>query len=1419
MPSFITNAVQVQRFADALYGVAVGTTTMAQVTADITASGGLDNALNAYFRSSFDGVSTTTIAANMCTNLGIVAGQNGLVAADVTTAQNYIVGTLNAAAANARGTAVKGILNNLSALTNDKVFGTAATKFNSDIDKAAAYTGTSDITAGTAPSPVVNNTFALTTGSNNFTGTGGNDTFDAGLSTSSLQTLNSGDRLDGGDGTDEIIATLNTSVSPTTFNSIENVFVTTTATATLDLTASKGVLNITSQGATAATTIAGISKAVNVTLRDTAQAQTVTRTDVAGSADANTININNLSQATTVATTLAGIETLTLNSTGSASTIGLLTASATKSLVITGDKAVTIVDAIATTTPILTVDASAHTAVDGVGVVFTGGFNGANMTVTGGAGNDSFKFLAAGNVLAVGGAGNDTFTFDGTATLNTSDSVAGGAGTADTISTTTTEAIAFTAIPTTYNISGIERLTLSDALTGGNTISLANIDTNINRITQTLANTNAGTATFNFNSVANAGPATLANTLAALGATTAVAAGLGTTDSLTILNVGGAISALGGLALVTTGFETVTINTSQASGAATTQTASTIDMTATGASAPNLVFTGANAFTLTGAITNTGGSIDASGMTGSAGLTMVTGQNTASSITGSPVNDTLFGAITSSISQTVAGGAGNDAIDTGAGNDSITGGADNDTITPGSGSDYVDGGTGNDTVAMAGNLSTGDTIIGGDGTDTLSFTGTVAHTAAIGARVSGFETLTAGGAIADLDMSVYSNNTEFSRVNVAAGTTSISKAGAAVVNLGANVGTTSITFARATNTSADALNLRLGATAGTAATHTAITASGEETLTLTNAATVTTANAQTITTLSDAALTTLNIAGTGGMIVTNPITGATSLATVIDSHSGGGALTLDLSTATVATTFTGSVNSTGATTLILGTGRNIVNHAGTGNITVTGGSGAESMTGSSGADSFSGGSGNDTIIGGAGSDTLSGGAGDDSLDGGAGDDTFTTDSGADTLIGGDGTDTITLSAAFTNLSLDTLSSIETLNMGGFNATMSLANHTALTTISSVGTITLSDAGTVSGKSTVLAYNLANGTNTFTASTTALQNTIVGGTGADTFNFGLLADSATQSFLTADVVTGGTGTDTLNFTGNIAFLGAGGINSLTNVSGVENVVFANTTTAVSVTTADTNAETTGATSMTFDASSLTTGVFTFVGTAEDDSSYIIIGGGAADVITGSAVADTINGGAGGDSITGGLGIDTIDLGAGDNASDTHNVSAVVAVANRDVVSNFTTTSDKVQLGISNTTAGTLTAAAAVTATSTTAAGAGGAAVALTGASSTTSDLIFLTVAAASTDNGDLSTSTTGTELLKAMTSTAAADTYTGITATTAGDKLYFAAVQGGTTYLYYADAGNGDTTFAAAEILLVATYTGSTLVGGDFVMLT
>jgi hypothetical protein len=83
-------------------------------------------------------------------------------------------------------------------------------------------------------------------------------------------------------------------------------------------------------------------------------------------------------------------------------------------------------------------------------------------------------------------------------------------------------------------------------------------------------------------------------------------------------------------------------------------------------------------------------------------------------------------------------------------------------------------------------------------------------------------------------------------------------------------------------------------------------------------------------------------------------------------------------------------------------------------------------------------------------------------------------------------------------------------------------------------ITLSTAGTITGLAeaggATLAYVFANGVNTFTAATTAMNYLITGGTGIDTFNMGAL-------MTTDDQIAGGDGVDVLVVTGAAAGDGA------------------------------------------------------------------------------------------------------------------------------------------------------------------------------------------------------------------------------------------------------------------------------------------
>ena len=949
-----TNAVLINQVAVTVYGVAPGATLQANYLAHATANG-IDSTLNLLLNTAGLGTDANFNAV-VLNNLGL-AGEASAVA--------YMNSSV---AANGRLETMKAAFDFLGSVAGqDNAFGVAGTNFNSQTTKAIEYSSVATNTAFSASAVsddavAAGSVFTLTTGSNNFTGTAGGDTFDAGLSTGSLQTFNSGDRLNGGEGTDELLAVVNGSVTPASMTSIENLSATVTTNAsTIDLANATGVAAVSLTGATAGATLSNVATSVGVTLRDSAVAHTVTYSGVSGSADAVTVDVMNMSQGTGVATTIAGIETLTFNATSSDSALGTLTAAAATQLNVTGDKELTVVDNLGAT--ILTVDGSTS----------TGGmdldFGGTNMTVTGGSGNDSFSFEAAGDVIADGGAGNDTFTFDATGTFTTADTVTGGEGT-DTLSATSANLVTASAsTPTTYTVTGIEKLSMNTAIADAASINLKNIDTAITTLEVKSASANtAGTETYTF----NAGDSTLNldAQISLQGTQAVVASGTGTSDSLTITNgTTSATDVLNGLAVTSTGFETVTINTT-GTGAAGAQTVGDITATASTGGTPTLNITGSNQLT-TGVITATSGAIDASGMTGSGnGLVMVTGQNTALTITGSSVADTLFGAITTGISQTIDGGAGNDSITAGAGNDVISGGDGDDTITGGAGNDSIDGGAGNDRVnIVTTTLTSADTIAGGEGTDTLAFAALVAadNSAAVLQTISGFEVLEVTATTTrDLAMSNFINNQGFTRIDVA------DQGGQALViqnasdlitdvRLVAGAALDSLTFTRLLDTSDNALTISSRTDLETNDFIT-LSVADEETLTISGSSAT---NDLHMGTLTAGDLTTLNISGAADVLIDNAVSG-TRVATV------------DASTATGATQIHLTNNVVAAT--------------------MTGGSGADEFTGGLLVDTITTNGGADLVIGGAGADIISLGGGNDTVTGGTGGDVINVGSGTDTVV-------------------------------------------------------------------------------------------------------------------------------------------------------------------------------------------------------------------------------------------------------------------------------------------------------------------------------------------------------------------------------------------------------------------------------------
>jgi len=720
--------------------------------------------------------------------------------------------------------------------------------------------------------------------------------------------------------------------------------------------------------------------------------------------------------------------------------------------------------------------------------------------------------------------------------------------------------IASASTPTTYRVTNIETIAITDALLSGGAYTPANTSATANRLNVTGATDNAG-ATITIGAAISGGSATItgpagaftvalgaslaANTLGILnsGATLTINdTGAGTTDTLTITNSAaqtgsGNLNVYNSQVLAIGGYETVTINTGSVSGGATNALGAitvTGDVGAT--SVETVKFSGANVVTA-GVIT--ADIVDASALTAagtaSAPTFSMTTASTATNITGSAGIDILLGSLTSASSvdggagndtvtggaaaDTLLGGAGQDTIDGAAGNDSLLGGDGNDNITAGTGNDYIDGGAGNDTVVLGANLASGDVIIGGDGTDTFSLTGSsTAPTAAAATGVSGFENLLiTGTAQSDVTMSNFINNA-FTRVNTTqsgASNVTIAGATASVATLGlgnttANTGT--IALSRLVNSTADSLTVAIGNTSSSSAgnvAETAVTINDEDTITITSGGLSGDTNTITTLTATDAA----SITVSGARQLSIPTLTAGIVLTRLDLSAVTGAVSIG------ATAVTSTANMT-----ILGA-TNVAS-------TVAGGSGNDTITGGIGNDSLLGGSGNDSVVGGDGNDTVTGGAGSDTVDGGTGTDTFS--ALTMNLANIDGT-TGTSTGAVVNLGSTSIgAAAASTTMGGtFGISQLLGSIAANTAVYAYATATTSGSTAIDTLVSIENVVGSAGTDYITGSSAA--NHLNGGDGADT-----LAGGAG-----ADTLAGGIGRDVI-YTGGIT----GTITSATTVDVIE-----------------------------------------------------------------------------------------------------------------------------------------------------------------------------------------------------------------------------------------------------------------------------
>jgi Ca2+-binding RTX toxin-like protein len=558
---------------------------------------------------------------------------------------------------------------------------------------------------------------------------------------------------------------------------------------------------------------------------------------------------------------------------------------------------------------------------------------------------------------------------------------------------------------------------------------------------------------------------------------------------------------------------------------------------------------------------------------------------------------------------------GSFAIIGGPGDNILTGGALSDTFDlSAGGTDTVHGGGGNDTITMAATLTAADTIDGGAGTDTLSLNGDYSAALVFGATtMTNVETLSLATG--------HSYNLVLNDGNVAAGAT-------LTVDGSALAGSDSLIVDGSAETDgsfnfiagAGAVNhLKGGGGADTfnltgvnsLADTQALGNGGNDTFAFAgnfnSSSQVIDGGAGTNTLSLNGTYSSVSLSGNIDNIQTVSFAGGHSYTgvTVSGDVAGGGTLTLD------------------ATALQSGDAFGLDASASSDPIVLNAGDGTYTVTGTGQADQFNMGAhfgAADSINGGAGNDTLS--------------------------LNGDYSAGLTFGAA-------TMTNVESIVLTAGHS-YNLTTNDA--TVAALATLTV-DASGLSATDSLTFDGSAETDGSFAITGGAGNEVLTGGANADTFHLesggvdtvhgGGGADHIfLGAALTAsDQIDGGAGTDTLILNG--------GATVTFNATTVTNVEQLNLLAGHSYSLTTNNATVAAGQTLTVDASALGAGNgLAFDGSAETDGSFAITGGAGNDVLTGGALADTFdisNGGV--DTVHGGAGNDTFTLGAAFTAADT------------------------------------------------------------------------------------------------------------------------------------------------------------------------
>ncbi|GAB1392039.1 hypothetical protein MASR1M60_02020 [Rhodocyclaceae bacterium] len=494
----------------------------------------------------------------------------------------------------------------------------------------ATATGTATATATATSTAAVTKAFTLTNSVDIVSGDSGNDIFIAGVDKGDVS-LSAGDQLTGGAGTDTLriynSATKDNGAGFTTalISGIEAVELTAAETTAvtvekLDVSGNSEVTSVAiTRGTDAEITLKLAQKAGLVGAINTQAAATFVFKDATGGSDTANLSVIDADLTTTGVAkglTIANVETLNIDASGTSS-LGTLTVDAATKLVITGSGSVSATLA-GSSTKVKTIDGSTST---GNLTINNGVAAAAVESIKTGTGNDTYTTTYAiftGEDLIDLGTGTDSLRFDDAATFN---------------DTATKGKLA--------KVTGVEQL--------GTVNALLTVDGDF--VTQTSYYTDGNAGDFALTNIAQGADVNF-GAGAALANTVAMKLGANTLN----VNITGNATTIADVSAGTEVTGSATINL-KSSGSAANVNDNKFALTAADNQA--VVLTGSQNLTLTTAAKQgvTGFSIDGSAFTGKLNIT---GTGVSDVVKGGTGNDTLSGGAGAAVADTLTGNAGND---------------------------------------------------------------------------------------------------------------------------------------------------------------------------------------------------------------------------------------------------------------------------------------------------------------------------------------------------------------------------------------------------------------------------------------------------------------------------------------------------------------------------------------------------------------------------------------------------------------------------------------------------------------------------------------------------------------------------------------------------------------------------------------